>query len=105
MSHPIPSRLLDALQAALGPSGLLTDAADVAPYLVDWRGAHGGAAPAVLRPSNTAEVAVAMKLCHGERVAVVPQGGNGLRGKQLGRWQRQRRVRKQHWQARMMSKV
>lgn len=81
MSHPIPSRLLDALQAALGPSGLLTDAADVAPYLVDWRGAHGGAAPAVLRPSNTAEVAVAMKLCHGERVAVVPQGGNtGLCG-------------------------
>jgi FAD/FMN-containing dehydrogenase len=81
MSHPISGRLLDALEAALGSSGLLTDPADVAPYLTDWRGAHGGAAPAILRPSTTAEVAVAMKLCHDERVAVVPQGGNtGLCG-------------------------
>jgi FAD/FMN-containing dehydrogenase len=81
MSRPIPGRLLDALQAALGSAGLLTDPADVAPYLVDWRGAHGGVAPAILRPGNTAEVAVAMRLCHGERVAVVPQGGNtGLCG-------------------------
>jgi FAD/FMN-containing dehydrogenase len=81
MSRPIPGRLLDALQTAVGSAGLLTDPADVAPYLVDWRGAHGGAAPAILRPANTAEVAAAMRLCHGERVAVVPQGGNtGLCG-------------------------
>ena len=81
MSRPIPGRLFDALQAALGSAGLLTDPADVAPYLVDWRGAHGGTAPAILRPANTAEVAAAMRLCHGERVALVPQGGNtGLCG-------------------------
>jgi len=81
MSRPIPGRLLDALQATLGSAGLLTDPADVAPYLTDWRGAYGGAAPAILRPANTAEVAEAMRLCHGERVAVVPQGGNtGLCG-------------------------
>jgi len=59
MPHPVPGRLLDALQTALGPSGLLTDPADVAPYLTDWRGAYGGAAPAILRPANTAEVAEA----------------------------------------------
>ena len=81
MSRPIPGRLLDALQATLGSSGLLTDPADVAPYARRLAWCPQRRSPAILRPANTAEVAAAMRLCHGERVAVVPQGGNtGLCG-------------------------
>ena len=73
--------LLDDLRSLLGPAGVLTDPTDVAAYCSDWRGAHRGATPAVLRPASTAEVAAAVRLCHDARVALVPQGGNtGLCG-------------------------
>ena len=34
---PPPGALLDRLGALLGPRGLLTDPADIAPFLSDWR--------------------------------------------------------------------
>ena len=75
------NELIEALRALLGPRGLLTDAEDVAPYAVDWRGAHRGRAAAVLRPGTTAEVATAVRLCRDAGVALVPPGGNtGLCG-------------------------
>ncbi|MES2185739.1 MAG: FAD-binding oxidoreductase [Pseudomonadota bacterium] len=70
------SALLPALQALLGPAGVLTGAADCAAFCTDWRGLYQGTTPAVLRPANTAELAAAMRLCHRHGVAVVPQGGN-----------------------------
>ncbi len=74
-------QLLTALTATLGERAVLTDPDDVAPYVVDWRGAHRGTALGVLRPGSAAEVAGAVKLCHAAGVAVVPQGGNtGLCG-------------------------
>ncbi|WP_343899179.1 FAD-binding oxidoreductase, partial [Nocardioides aquaticus] len=80
----VPDRLLDALTTALGSAGVLTAAAspdDVAGHVVDWRGAHRGSTPAVLRPGSTADVATAVRLCHEAGVALVPQGGNtGLCG-------------------------
>jgi FAD/FMN-containing dehydrogenase len=73
--------LLARLRQALGPRGVLTAPDEVAPYVVDWRGAHRGTTPAVLRPASTAEVATAVGLCHAAGVALVPQGGNtGLCG-------------------------
>jgi FAD/FMN-containing dehydrogenase len=68
--------VLDAIRAIVGASGLLTDAADTAPYAEDWRRLYQGRTPAVVRPADTAQIAAVMRLCSEHRVAVVPQGGN-----------------------------
>jgi len=65
-----------ALAALLGPAGLLTDPADIAPALTDWRGLYRGAALAVLRPASTEQVAGCVRLCADAGIAIVPQGGN-----------------------------
>src|SRR6185295_8376498 len=56
--------------------GVLTQAADVEPYINDWRGLYHGSTPAVVRPANTEEVAAVVKLCAETKTAIVPQGGN-----------------------------
>ena len=72
---------VERLRALVGPAGLLTDPADTAPYLADWRGRYRGEAEAVVRPASTAEVAAVVAACAQAGVAVVPQGGNtGLCG-------------------------
>src|SRR5881275_2401170 len=68
--------LIEALRAALGPHGVLTDPADTATYCEDWRRLYRGHTPAVLRPATTADVAAAVRLCAAHGVAIVPQGGN-----------------------------
>ena len=68
--------LLARLSAALGPRGLLTAAADLAPYGENWRHAYSAAPVAVARPASTAEVAAVVRACAEEGVPVVPQGGN-----------------------------
>ncbi|MGE5468558.1 MAG: FAD-binding oxidoreductase [Ignavibacteria bacterium] len=73
--------LLDALRSAIGAPHVLTDPADVAPYVRDWRGRYEGQALCVARPASTAEAAAVVKHCVAAGVAVVPQGGNtGLCG-------------------------
>ncbi|MGO4326817.1 FAD-binding oxidoreductase [Cupriavidus sp. 2TAF22] len=68
-------------RAALGSQHVLTEDADKAPYLTDWRKRYTGEAVAVLRPGNTEEVAAAVHACHAHKLAMVPQGGNtGLCG-------------------------
>lgn len=70
-----------ALQALVGPSHCLLEAADMAPWLTDWRGRYSGRALAVVRPQDTEQVAEVVKLCLAAGVAIVPQGGNtGLCG-------------------------
>jgi FAD/FMN-containing dehydrogenase len=75
-----PSRsaavLLDRLAAIVGERGLITEARDMEPYVVDWRGYYRGATPAVVRPASTAEVAAVVKLCAETGTGIVPQGGN-----------------------------
>ncbi|HSO06948.1 MAG TPA: FAD-binding oxidoreductase [Pelomicrobium sp.] len=71
----------DRLRAIVGAAGLLTDPADTAAYLEDWRGRYRGEAEAVVRPASTEQVAAVVAACAEEGVAVVPQGGNtGLCG-------------------------
>jgi FAD/FMN-containing dehydrogenase len=70
------SDLPDALATLLGPAGLLTDPADIAPALSDWRALYRGAALAVLRPANTQQVADCVRICAEAGIAIVPQGGN-----------------------------
>jgi FAD/FMN-containing dehydrogenase len=66
---------VDACRAIVGPSHVLTDSADTAPYLTDWRGRFTGRARAVVSPASTFEVAALVRLCAEHRVPVVPQGG------------------------------
>lgn len=68
--------LLDALRAAVGDAGLITDPADTAPYCEDWRRLYKGSTPAVVRPATVGECAAVVRLCAERAVAVVPQGGN-----------------------------
>ena len=69
------------VRALLGDKGVIDDAADMAPYLRDWRKRYQGAARLVARPASTAEVAALVGLCAEAGVPIVPQGGNtGLCG-------------------------
>ena len=67
---------LDACRAAVGPAFVITDAADMQPYLTDWRGRFTGAALAIVRPDSTAQVAQIVLICREYGVPLVPQGGN-----------------------------
>ncbi len=64
------------LCAVVGDSACFTGAADMAPYLTDWRRTYTGKALAVIRPANTAEVARVVKICAAYGAPIVPQGGN-----------------------------
>ncbi len=68
--------LIARLTDELGPGAVLTDAHDIAPHGVDWRGLYDHAPLAVLRPADTEAVARAVRLCAAAGVAIVPQGGN-----------------------------
>jgi FAD/FMN-containing dehydrogenase len=61
---------------ALGAKAVVSDAETMAPFLAEQRGRYQGAAPFVLRPASTEEVAAAVTLCRAAGAAVVPQGGN-----------------------------
>ena len=71
-----PAALLPALRDLLGPSGLLTEPADLAAHCTDWRGLYHGRTAAVVRPASTADLSAVVRLCAQARVAMVPQGGN-----------------------------
>ena len=70
------TRLLDALTPVLDAKAIVTDAAAIAPWEVDWRGRYHGHAPLLLQPASTAEVAAIVAAATRERVPLVPQGGN-----------------------------
>jgi FAD/FMN-containing dehydrogenase len=79
----LPPELIDQFRAIVGDKYAVTDAADIAPYLVEERNLFQGRSPLVLRPGSTAEVAAICKLASAHRIALVPQGGNtGLVGGQ-----------------------
>ncbi len=74
-----PSRsdpLIAQLARVVGTAQVLTDPADIAPFVIDWRGRYRGAAQCVVRPGNTAEVAAVVKVCAEAGTPIVPQGGN-----------------------------
>ena len=67
---------VERLANVVGGEHVLTEPADVEPYIVDWRGRYRGAVRAVVRPASTHEVAAVVALCAEARVPIVPQGGN-----------------------------
>ena len=72
---PSPT-LITTLTGIVGSAHVLTAAADLQPYLTDWRGRYHGAALCVVRPGNTAEVAAVVGACAAAATPIVPQGGN-----------------------------
>ena len=73
--------LLQALQAAVGASQVLTDADLRSSYETDWTRRWHGEALAVVRPATTEEVVAVLLACAVAGAAVIPQGGNtGLVG-------------------------
>jgi D-lactate dehydrogenase (cytochrome) len=77
MTDTIHQRIADLL----GPAGLISDSAGMAPYLEEERGLFHGKARLVARPASTAELAELVRICAEAGIAIVPQGGNtGLCG-------------------------
>jgi len=68
--------LSERLRGIVGAANVLTDPADLAPFLTDWRGRYTGRAQCLVRPANTAEVAAVVQACFAAGVPIVPQGGN-----------------------------
>ncbi len=68
--------LLASMRDVVGERGMLTEPADTAAYVEDWRLLYQGRTPAVIRPADTAEVAAVVRLCVEAGVPIVPQGGN-----------------------------
>jgi len=89
MSHtpgvtPPSPDILARLIAVVGARNALTEEADIAPYMEEWRGLYHGRTPLLLKPGSTAEVSEILKIANEAGVAVVPQGGNtGLVGGQI----------------------
>ncbi len=70
------SRLIAQLSAELGPKAVVTDPAEIAPWLSDWRDRFHGRSDALLAPASTQEVAAIVRLAGELGVPLVPQGGN-----------------------------
>ena len=75
MSHA-QVQLIAQARDKLGPTAVITDSAEIEPWLTDWRGRIHGAAPAILAPASTNEAAYIVWLASQYRVPLVPQGGN-----------------------------
>jgi FAD/FMN-containing dehydrogenase len=72
--------MLDALRSSFD-GRLLTEAADTAPFLTDWRRRLTGRALAVAEPDTAQDAARIVAWCARHAVPIVPQGGNtGLVG-------------------------
>ena len=69
-------QLIEQTVARFGARAVITDPADIAPWLSDWRGRFHGRAAAILSPASTAEVVAIVHLAGELNVPLVPQGGN-----------------------------
>jgi D-lactate dehydrogenase (cytochrome) len=68
--------LIERLRKLLGSTGVISEQADMSPYLSDERDLYQGIAACVALPRTTEEVAQVVRICRAEGYAVVPQGGN-----------------------------
>ncbi|MDG2269058.1 MAG: hydroxyacid dehydrogenase, partial [Alphaproteobacteria bacterium] len=67
----LPDGFLNQLEAIVGTVGLITDPADMEPYLDEQRGLFRGETPCVVRPGNTEEVSRVLAACYAANVAIV----------------------------------
>ncbi|PHS28432.1 MAG: hydroxyacid dehydrogenase [Robiginitomaculum sp.] len=79
----LSSHHIEQLKALLGPKGWKEDAADLAPFLHEWRDRWAGETPLLALPQSTENCAELVRYCAGHRIAITVQGGNtGLVGAQ-----------------------
>ena len=73
--------IIETLRTILGPKNIITEKADMRPFLEDWRGNYKGDAAAILCPNSTKQVSQILELADEHDLIIVPQGGNtGLVG-------------------------
>ena len=70
------AQFIDTVRDRCGEKTVVTDPADIEPWLTDWRGRYHGKAQALFAPASTEEVAAVVRLAAEHRVPLVPQGGN-----------------------------
>ncbi|WP_205478961.1 FAD-binding oxidoreductase [Sphingomonas arenae] len=75
-SEDARSSLIEQVRERFGARAVLTDPADLAPWLTDWRGRWHGRADGILAPADTGEAAAMVGLAAELGVPLVPQGGN-----------------------------
>ena len=68
--------VVEQARQRFGAKSVVTDPADLEPWLTDWRGRFHGKADAILSPASTDEVVEMVKLAGEHRIPLVPQGGN-----------------------------
>ena len=68
--------LIEEVRAWFGDKAVVTDAADIEPWVTDWRGRWHGRSAAILQPQSTQEAALIVAKAADLGVALVPQGGN-----------------------------
>jgi FAD/FMN-containing dehydrogenase len=76
MNDRLPATVLDRLKEIVAERNVITDDHGRAPFENDWRDQWHGRAAAVVKPGSTGEVAAVVKVLAGERIGIVPQGGN-----------------------------
>ena len=78
--------LIARFAAIVGADNAITDAAEQAPYLREWRDLYVGRTALIVKPKTTDEVARVLALANAECICVGAQGGNtGLVGGQIPR--------------------
>jgi FAD/FMN-containing dehydrogenase len=84
LPEPANDAFLARLASIVGAKNLITEPAEMTPYLAEPRDLFHGRALCVARPGSTAEVAALVALCAETGAKIVPQGGNtGLVGGQV----------------------
>ena len=68
--------LIEEVRAWFGDKAVVTDPADIEPWVTDWRGRWHGRSAAILQPQSTEEAALMVAKAADLGVALVPQGGN-----------------------------
>ena len=68
--------LIEEVRAWFGDKAVVTDAADIEPWVTDWRRRWHGRSAAILQPQSTQEAALIVAKAADLGVALVPQGGN-----------------------------
>ena len=78
---PLSKEFTEKISAIVGERGVISDAADMAPYLHEERGLATSVADLVVRPANVAEVSAVVQACAENKTPIVPVGGaTGLVG-------------------------
>ncbi len=76
MSNSGADENLRTVTGILGHDGVLTDSADMAPYLTDHRRLYQGSALGVALPRSVEQLSQLLRFCNEHRIGVVPHGGN-----------------------------